>query len=214
MKVEIYTDGSATTGDKPGGWAYVLVVDGEKKAECCGHMTGATNNDAEMQAAIEGLKAAEKLISEQFTALMRDLEFSYPEVSLVSDSQLILGWASGEYRFKQADKIEKYNELSGLMRKLRAKTRWVRGHNGDEFNERCDTLANQARLVVQNKKEREEAKERGETLIGTKKSGVLCVWYKNCLKVVDLETNVVEDYNREIHGARGSMFEIREEKSR
>jgi hypothetical protein len=137
-----------------------------------------------------------------------------PEVYLVSDSQLILGWASGEYRFKQAGKLEKYYQLQALVQKLRVKTRWVRGHNGDEFNERCDQLANEARLGVQNKKEREEAKERGETLIGTKKSGVMCVWYKNCLKVIDLETNVVENYDREIHGARGSMLEIREEKSR
>jgi ribonuclease HI len=210
MRIEVYTDGSATTGDKPGGWAYVLVVDGQKKAECAGHMPGATNNDAEMQAAIEGLKAVGNMVTEAFLLNLS----TYPEVSLVSDSQLILGWASGEYRFKQADKIDKYHELQALVSKLRVKTRWVRGHNGDEFNERCDTLANQARLSVQNKKEREEAKERGETLIGTKKSGVVCVWYKNCLKIVDLETNVVENYDREIHGARGSMLEIREDTKR
>jgi ribonuclease HI len=214
MKIEIYTDGSATTIDKPGGWAYVLVVDGQKKAECCGFMANATNNDAEMQAAIEGLAAAYKMIHEVDVFSPEAAEIVPPEVYLVSDSQLILGWASGEYRFKQALKIEKYYQLQALMQKLRVKTRWVRGHNGDEFNERCDKLANEARLGVQNKKDREEAKERGETLIGTKKSGIMCVWYKNSLKVIDLETNVVENYDREIHGPRGTMLEIREEKSR
>jgi ribonuclease HI len=214
MKIEVYTDGSATTIDKPGGWAYVLVVEGQKKAECAGHMANATNNDAEMQAAIEGLAAAFKYIINNTPDYRTSTEPLGFEVYLVSDSQLILGWASGEYRFKQAGKIEKYYQLQELVRRLSAKTRWVRGHNGDEFNERCDQLANEARLGVQNKKEREEAKQRGETLIGTKKSGVMCVWYKNCLKVIDLETNVVENYDREIHGSRGSMLEIREDKSR
>ena len=54
----------------------------------------------------------------------------------------------------------------------------------------------------------------GRSLIGRKKSGIVCVWYKNKLKVIDLEQNIIEDYNREMHGARGGMLEIREEKSR
>jgi len=32
------------------------------------------------------------------------------------------------------------------MGQFNAKTRWVHGHNGDVNNERCDKLANAARL--------------------------------------------------------------------
>lgn len=206
MKIEVYTDGSATTADKPGGWAYVLIVDGKKEVECCGHMPNASNNDAEMRAAIEGLTTA-------FRIIMGHKEDPY-EVHLVSDSQLVLGWANGTYRFKQADKIDIYNKLKALVSRMSVKTRWVRGHNGDEHNERCDRLANEARRGVESKKEREEAKERGETLIGTKRSGVACFWYKGVLKIVDFETNTIENYDKAVHGTRGSMFEIKEEKSR
>lgn len=214
MKIDVYTDGSATTKDRPGGWAYVLCLDGEKFAECGGHMEGASNNDAEMEAAIQGLAAALKWLNEN-QALHIGLDYkSVAEVTLCSDSQLILGWASGHYQFKQASKIEKYKKLKFLVHRLNVKTQWIEGHSGHEHNERCDKLANEARLGITRAADKAEAIAEGKTLIGTKKSGTLCVWYKNSLKVIDLETNVVEDYQRSIHGPRGGTLEIREEKSR
>lgn len=210
MNIEVYTDGSATTKDKPGGWAYVLIIDGTKYAECGGHMAGASNNDAEMEAAIQGLAATLKWINEH---RLRYNMCTY-DVTLVSDSQLVLGWTNGAYRFKQADKLEKYKQLQFLANRLDVETRWVPGHTGDEHNERCDKLANEARLGVNRQKDREEAIAAGKTLIGTKKSGTLCIWYKNCLKIIDFESNIVENYDRTVHGSRGGTLEIREEKSR
>jgi len=209
MKIEIYTDGSATTADKPGGWAYVMVVDGHKYAECSGYMPNATNNDAEMEAAIEGLDSIQSVL------MVYPNPIDFPiEVELVSDSQLILGWASGVYRFKQPTKIAKYEQLRALAVKYNIKTRWVEGHSGDEHNERCDKLANEARRSLTKKVDGEDVKLAGKTLIGTKKSGTVCIWYKDKLKVVDLETNVIENYDRSLHGSRGSILQVREEKSR
>lgn len=216
MKIELYSDGSATTEDKPGGYGWVMVVDGKKHSEGNGYMPSASNNDAEIAAAIHGLAAVLKFLSspEVISAATIPAEpgqaVSMPEVYLVSDSKLVLGWADGSYRFKQLAKIDKCHKLRELMRRLNAKTRHVYGHTGDEHNERCDQLANAARK----QQEVEEARINGETLIGTKKTGVICVWYKGTLKIVDLEKLVCEDYNRDAHGVRGSMLEIREEKSR
>lgn len=214
MTIEVYTDGSATINTKPGGWAYLLVIDGKKHAECCGHMVGASNNDAEMEAAIQGLAAALKILVMENRDAQPWSHLAKHSVTLCSDSQLVLGWASGSFQFRQQSKIEKYNQLRSLMDRMGAKTKWIKGHDGNEYNERCDTLANEARLGVTKQKDKAEAIASGNTLIGTKKTGTLCVWYKNCLKVIDLETNVIEDYDRATHGARGGVLEIREEKSR
>jgi ribonuclease HI len=211
MNVEVYSDGSATTGDKPGGWGYVIVINGEKHSEGSGHLENATNNDAELEAATQGLEAVEKFLSDQG---LQPNQVTGLKVTLVSDSQLILGWASGTWKFKQLTKMDAYHRLMKTVTRLRSKTRHVYGHSGDEHNERCDKLANMARKGVIEEIERADAKARGETLIGDKKNGILCVWYGDCLKVIDLETNVVENYNREIHGKRGSAIEIRSEKSR
>lgn len=135
MKIEIYSDGSGTTKDTSAGWGFVVVVDGIKQYEGNGHMEFGTNNDAELRASIEGLDSLhyhfepEELI----------------DIWLVSDSEIILGWASGERAFKQEEKILKYQQLRNLMAEFKVKTRWVPGHSGQEFNERCDKLANAAR---------------------------------------------------------------------
>ncbi|CAM6004870.1 unnamed protein product [Sphagnum balticum] len=213
MQIEVYSDGSATTKDRPGGYGWVLVIDGTKHSEGNGHIPFASNNDAELEAALQGLGAALKLVTRFNGIFNPNCDGTY-NVTLCSDSQLILGWASGTYRFKQQDKMDKYNQLMFIVKRLNVKTKWIEGHSGHEHNERCDKLANEARTGVTKKKEKADAIVNGNTLIGTKKTGTLCVWYKNCLKVIDLDTNVIEDYDRATHGPRGGLLEIREEKSR
>lgn len=208
MKIEIYSDGSAQTIKTCGGWAYVLIINGEFHSEGSGHVEFATNNDMELVSALKGLDAA----------LNSTMSYgSFPidlEVILKSDSKLILGWADGTYQFKQMEKIGLYDELRRLMRKLKVKTEWVKGHSGNKWNERCDQLANQARLKLEKNKDKEEAKISGETLIGKKREGVICLWYSGKLKVLDFCTNIMEDYDRDVHGKRGSLLEIREDKTR
>lgn len=198
MRLDVFTDGSATISTKPGGYGYVLVYNDNKVDEGFGHMEKATNNDAELEAAIQGLAAAMKF------ALSNGL--NKPEVTLVSDSQIILNWASGAHKFKQQAKMAKYNALRALVDRMGVKTRWVQGHSGDEHNERCDKLANMGRKN-QEKEERKIANP--QTKIGTKKDGVISFWYKGTLKVIDLSANIVEDFDKELHGKRESKLEIK-----
>ena len=209
MRIETYSDGSATTADKEGGWGAVIVIDGVLHKELAGHLDKATNNDAELVAAIKGLDyVLEYLASFQGSFPMEDLE-----VSLVSDSEIVLNWANGTYKFKQQDKMPLYDSLIRLVRKMKVKTRWVRGHNGDVWNERCDKLANNARKGITTIA-LDKPGPKADTNIGTKKTGIVCLYYGDVLKVVDLENNIIENYNRDVHGKRGSAIEIREEKER
>ena len=216
MQIEIFSDGSATSEGKPGGYGWVMVCDGVKVDQGSGYMESASNNDAELQAAVQGLAAVFRHIHKPIEVLgnLEVTEIAPPEVTLVSDSRLVLGWANGSYRFKQLDKIDKYNNLQKLIKLMNVQTRWVRGHAGDPNNELCDKLANAARLKLSNEIEVKEKKAKGETLIGRRKSGVICLYYKDKLKVVDFSQNIVEDYDRDLHGARGGILEVREEKSR
>lgn len=136
MKVEVYSDGSGTTAKTPAGYGYVVVVDGVTSYEGNGHLETGTNNDAELQGAIEGLDSLHYHFDPEEKI----------EVWLVSDSEIILGWASGERAFRQEEKIIKYQQLKNLVGEFKAKMRWVQGHSGEEHNERCDKLANAARL--------------------------------------------------------------------
>ena len=205
MHIEVFSDGSATTG-KPGGYGYVIIIDDEKHSEGSGYVALATNNDMEMLGAIEGLKAAARIAFKPNEPLDPSIQ-----VTLCSDSQIVLGWADGSYRFKQTSKMDKYDTLRSLMKALNAKTKWIKGHSGNEHNERCDKLANLAR-----KKLTEELNPtpKGNTQIGNKRTDTASIWFKGILRVVDFSSGIVETYNKEVHGKRGSVIEIRESKDR
>lgn len=214
MGIEVYSDGSATVAQKPGGYGWVIVVDGEMHSEGSGHMLLASNNDAELEAALQGLIAAYKFINKP-TEVLGNFEVSEivpPTVTLVSDSQLILGWVSGQFKFKQAEKMDKFNQINALVRRMNVQTRWVRGHSGDKWNERCDELANAARTQLGFRAVSKA--DLGDTKIGNKKTSVVAIWYGETLKIVDFEHNLMEDYDRQLHGARASLLEIRRDKNR
>jgi ribonuclease HI len=140
IKIEVYADGSGNTFDSDGGYGWRLVVDGALHSEGSGYLAKATNNVAEITAAIEGLKAAIAFIYAQ-----PPLPSGDPEVSLISDSQLVLGYANGSYKCKALHLTALYVELRKLYKAANATTRWVKGHSGDEHNEAVDKLAGAAR---------------------------------------------------------------------
>lgn len=148
MKIEVYSDGSATIATKPGGYGWVICFDGVKVKEGNGHLPLATNNDAELEGALQGLATVLKM------RIDGQIPIGTHEVVLVSDSQIVLGWVSGTYRFKQRNKRHKYDQLMHVVKKLNVQTRWVEGHSGDTHNERCDKLANEGRKMYDEPKEK------------------------------------------------------------
>jgi ribonuclease HI len=178
-----------------------------------------------LEAAIMGLASVLKYVSAEVGFKLGGTEL--PEVTLVSDSQIILGWANGKNRFKQKTKMNKYYALQHLVKRLEAKTRWVEGHSGDVHNSRCDRLASWARKGIAEPpppgKPRRSMKEISKdieennkkrpypkiSLIGKKKVGTMSFWYKGILKIVDLDKNIVENYDKDIHGNRKSHMELR-----
>jgi ribonuclease HI len=141
MSWVVYADGAcAPSNPGPSGWgAVVIEPDGRGETDHYGFIGHGTNQIAELTAAIEGLSRVPVGAG----------------VELVSDSQYVLKglteWRAGwERRGFRNSKNEPVANL-GLWKRLyqvadarTVKTRWVRGHNGDVYNERADALANQA----------------------------------------------------------------------
>ncbi len=138
MLVEVYTDGSGTSFGSPGGWAYVVVLDGIKVHEASGSEPDATNNTMELRAAVEGLKYIKA----------NPGQFAGGDVKLISDSQLVLGFATGRWQCKKYHLALLAGTLNGLFKSLAAEDKWVRGHTGDKYNEECDKLAGAAREAL------------------------------------------------------------------
>lgn len=123
--MEIYTDGSCEPNPGNGGWAYVIPSTGIDKF---GGEPDTTNNRMEMQAIIETL---------------RD---TVGAVTILSDSQLCIYLLRGAWKAKR--NRDQVAEARTLMAGRRVTFQWVRGHNGNQHNERADLLASKGRKAT------------------------------------------------------------------
>lgn len=138
--VTIYTDGSCSGNPGPGGWGALLQFDaphGVVEKEISGGEPLTTNNRMEMTAALEALRS----LSEPC------------RVTIYSDSSYVInaftkGWIAGWKKrgWKTAAKKPVLNQdiwkpLIEAAAAHEVAWVWVKGHAGDERNERVDRLA-------------------------------------------------------------------------
>jgi ribonuclease HI len=143
--VEIYTDGAARGNPNgPGGYGAVLLYTDENgkqlKKELSAGYKKTTNNRMELMAAIAALE-----------------ELRIPcDVTLHSDSQYLVnafnqhwidgwirkGWTRGKN--EPVKNIDLWKRLLEAKKPHEVHFVWVRGHDGNELNERCDKLATSA----------------------------------------------------------------------
>ena len=134
-KVCIYTDGACSGNPGPGGWAAILSYNGHER-ELSGGEPATTNNRMELIAAISALEALKEPC----------------EVELWTDSQYLdravnegwlAGWKRRGWRRKEGElkNPELWQALDALLARHKVSFNWLKGHDGHEYNERCDALA-------------------------------------------------------------------------
>lgn len=133
--VAIWTDGACSGNPGPGGWGAILRY-GEKEKELKGGEAETTNNRMELLAAIMALEALTRPVA----------------VDLHTDSQYlrggITGWIFGWKKngWRTADKkpvknVDLWQRLDVATARHDVRWHWVKGHAGDEMNEKVDALA-------------------------------------------------------------------------
>jgi len=135
----LFTDGSALNNPGPGGYG-VVIEERKKRRELSGGYRMTTNNRMELLACIVGLKALKKK----------------SPVTLYSDSQYVIngitrGWAkkwkkNGWMKSNKEPALNSdlWEELLKILDKMDVEFVWIKGHAGQNENERCDRLAKEA----------------------------------------------------------------------
>lgn len=130
MRYKIYTDGAYSQIHDEGAFAYVILDENDNEIERKAYkITKETNNRAELKAIIAGVNK---------------LPLDADAVDIFSDSQYALKTLSGEWGHKNN------HDLFDVWRSLMISRpdftsisyNWVRGHNGNKYNEICDQLCN------------------------------------------------------------------------
>ena len=132
-QVKLYTDGACRGNPGVGGWGAILVY-GEYEKELSGGERETTNNRMELTAAIEGLAA----LKEQCEVIL------YSDSKYLTDAYLegwIYNWEKQGWRGGKVKNPDLWQRLLSLTKYHRVSFVWVKGHNGFEYNERCDRLA-------------------------------------------------------------------------
>lgn len=140
-KVFIYTDGASLGNPGPSGWAAVLVFSRESNdyAKCFhGSIVGhATNQQAELQAAIEGFK---KLKASCDVTVTTDSAY----LRNIFDKNWIGTWKRNGWKTADGKAVKnqtQIKELDELVSQHEVEWLWVKGHDGDKFNEMADYWA-------------------------------------------------------------------------
>lgn len=141
MTVEMYTDGACSGNPGAGGYGTILRYKGKdgiyREKELTAGYRLTTNNRMELLAVIAGLEALKKSC----------------KVRICSDSKYFIDafeqkWIESWQRnnWKNASKkpvknVDLWQRLLTAMKPHDIELIWIKGHNGHEFNERCDRLA-------------------------------------------------------------------------
>ena len=134
-EVTIYTDGACSGNPGKGGWGAILIYAKEKK-----YMSGSkqltTNNQMELTATIEALKA---ILKPSNIAIYTDSQYVKNGITSWIFNWKKNGWKTANKK-PVANKdlwieLEKYVDFHSVN------WFWVKGHSGDHYNEMADELA-------------------------------------------------------------------------
>jgi len=145
--LKIYTDGGCSGNPGPGGWAYVMVKETSKGDEIDARRKGAekktTNNRMELTAVIMALRSLKRKgkVSSQITVYT---DSQYVQKGITT---WIHTWKKNSWRTSDKTPVknrELWEELDSLAEEFSPKWKWVKGHAGNEYNEMCDELTQEA----------------------------------------------------------------------
>lgn len=141
LNVELYTDGACSGNPGPGGYAFLLRYTNPSgklyEKEGSEGFSDTTNNRMELMAALKGLEALTKPC----------------HVYLYSDSQYLVkaftenwyhDWKKADFRRgkrNEVKNIDLWEQFEPFLEKHAIEFIWVKGHDDNEYNNRCDKMA-------------------------------------------------------------------------
>lgn len=131
-KITIYTDGAASGNPGPGGYGVVLMSGPHRKEISAGYRL-TTNNRMELMAVIAGLEALKR------PGCDVDIYTDSKYVADAVEKGWVFSWESKQFRKKKNRDL--WIKFLNLYRQHNVRLIWIKGHNNNPENEKCDMLA-------------------------------------------------------------------------
>ena len=138
--VVVFTDGGAIGNPGPGGYGVVILPPDGERRELSGGYRRTTNNRMELMACITAL---EQLAPDLPIILYSDSRYLVDAIN----KRWVFGWQKRGWKKSDGQPAKNPDLWERLLKRLdilQVTFRWVKGHAGQTWNERCDQLAGQA----------------------------------------------------------------------
>lgn len=152
-RVTIHTDGACSGNPGPGGWGAVLNYDGHNK-DLLGGTQETTNNRMELTAAIEALNSLKRACN---VDMYTDSKYVKDGLTTWIHNWKRNGWKTAAK--KPVKNADLWQQLDGAVKRHTIEWHWIKGHAGDEMNERADQLANEGMVPFKPQKRNGNADE-------------------------------------------------------
>lgn len=123
--VKVYSDGAYSSSRNQGGWAFVILENGEKLFSDFGSELSTTNNRMEIISALNAILYCKA----------NDIN----NIMLYSDSMYLIGTMTKNW--KKNKNIDLWDKMFGAVSGINIEWMHTKGHSGDKWNEHCDMLA-------------------------------------------------------------------------
>ena len=140
--IKIYTDGACKGNPGVGGWGAIIMQD-EKNIELFGGENETTNNRMELMAVIMALK---EISSNLELTIYTDSTYVQKGISDWIKNWKVNNWRSSSK--KPVKNKDLWIELDEVVGSRKINWEWVKGHAGNEGNEKADELANQGVISI------------------------------------------------------------------
>ncbi len=145
-KIVAYTDGGSHGNPGPGAWAFV--VDGPAGViESAGAEEYTTNNKMELRAVIGALQYVVEHYPGVSVTIRTDSQYVRNGITRWIKTWMANGWRTAAK--KPVKNQELWRTLYEFDQQVHATWEWVKGHAGNEANERCDQLVQEAIAAIE-----------------------------------------------------------------
>jgi ribonuclease HI len=128
--IDIYVDGAYSPLRDQGGIAFIIVEDNQEIFSYCKTFRRTTNNRMELLAAIIALESIK----------------TSSEIQVTSDSQYLVATINENWKKNANRDLWKRLENIILFHK-KVIFVWCKGHSSNQFNNKCDKLANKCSII-------------------------------------------------------------------
>lgn len=145
--VEIYTDGArrgSALEDKPASWAMAVYIDKEYRGKKSGVINPGTNNQAELEGALQALEWVIKFGADTDNIII----YSDSQYVVSGATTWLAGWKSKGWKLSNGQpvkNVEYWKRMHDLLTKVPPTLRIVKvkGHSGNLGNDKADSLCNE-----------------------------------------------------------------------